>query len=183
MAAILAVLLMFGLASLFLWWTVFDPVSPIESVSESRFESPMPVKRNRALVISRVVCSSRDAWGEITAEFLAPPPPSAARSAAEQGHPVVEDMLRHTLTPVPFHAEEGCHRRRRAWAIPATLPPGIYRYISEVRFCNRIGRCVDVELPSPGEVIIGDEGWDSGRAREGMVPSPSPAGFSRLAER
>ena len=168
-AATVAALLMAAFTAVFLWWAVFDPINPIEEIRETRFENgPGPVRRTQPVRVSRVICASREAWGTITAEFLAPSPIVAAPDVPAEGPTVIEDQLRHSLVPVPIHVLPGCHRRHRYWAIPTTLPPGTYTYSSSVEFCNRIGRCVTVELPSPGDVEIGGEGWDSGRARQGQ---------------
>jgi hypothetical protein len=145
----------------FVWLTIFDPINPITEVRDSKIENPGGlVHRDEGLIISRTICSSRNIWLRIDAEFLSPPmialnrPPNDEFTA--NTNPSGGGEMRHGMVPAWAHIEKGCHHRRRIWGVPAHLPPGIYRYTSEATVCNAVSRCVTVELPSPGQFRITD---------------------------
>lgn len=98
------------------YWAFID-VGPAARVEWSRLVTPMPIRAGDEIAVVRRVCILRpSASGTITRQFV---------DGLVFNTPVQADEL---------PTQEGCHERVFPFEIPATLPPGRYRYEAVGRY-------------------------------------------------
>ncbi len=134
----------------FTYLVLLDPIAPRIEVLESRIidhsdRGRRTVEGQWLFEVQRVVRSSRPGNGVLFAYF---------ESAKEEepivlpgGEKVIPDRARFEISRVDVTIEQGTHRRDRFWLAPTRLPPGDYRYVSQVEFCNIIRHCTRVAFP------------------------------------
>lgn len=98
------------------YWTFVD-VGPAATVESYRLLTPMPIRAGDEIAVSRRVCILRPgAQGVVMRQFV--------------------DGLVFNV-PAQFAAlpdQTGCHERAFPFEVPATLPPGRYRYEAVGRY-------------------------------------------------
>lgn len=119
-----------GCGSLLVWWSVLEPIVPLQSADVLEPASgEVEVDRDvtESFRVTRRICMKRGAWAHISRYYI----------GSDGGGIEYKIAPRDSL-----FLPAGCHVRSRAMEIPRSLPPGMYVYRSSVEFCGRL-RCED----------------------------------------
>jgi hypothetical protein len=134
----LAAGMLMGVAGFFGWMWLVDNPSPMESQRLVRMEAARPDNGPAYLVAYREFCFRRSSEAEAARIF---------RRIPEVNEPeeVVETV------PMRVHLSAGCHTRGRRIDLPDTMRPGRWTFLTGLRWCNIVGKCVTEWLP---EIVL-----------------------------